>query len=86
MTGEQVLDLPWFPATDKRKDPRYRWFCNRYGKCCWELDAMDPNALRACVEGAIKELIEPVAWRRCERVNKAELRSLKTVIAKWKTP
>jgi hypothetical protein len=29
---------------------------------CWELDAMDPNDLRDCVERAIKELIEPVAW------------------------
>jgi hypothetical protein len=83
LTGEHVLDLPWFPATDKRKDPRFKWFCRRYGKRCWELDAMDPNDLRECVEEAIKELIEPKAWRRCERVNKAELYSLKTVIGKW---
>jgi hypothetical protein len=86
LTGEHVLDLPSFPVTDKSKDPRYRWFCRRYGKRCWELDAMDPNDLRDCVEKAIKKLIEPVAWKRCERVNKAELRSLKTVIAKWGSP
>jgi hypothetical protein len=86
LTGEQVLDLPSFSVTDKRKDPRYQWFRRRYGKWCWELDALDPNDLRDGVQEAIKELIEPKAWRRCERVNKAELRSLKTVIAKWKTP
>jgi hypothetical protein len=47
---------------------------------------MDPNALRDCVEKAIKKLIEPVAWKRCEIVNKAEQQSLKTIIAKWGKP
>jgi hypothetical protein len=55
----QVTDLPSFPASDKSKDPRYRWFCSNYGNRCWELDAMDPNDLRDCVEGAIFNLIEP---------------------------
>ena len=42
--------LPSFPAADKRKDPRYKWFVANYGDRCWELDAMDPNDLRDCVE------------------------------------
>jgi len=83
LTGEHVLDLPSFPAADKREDPRYRWFLGRYGKRCWELDAMDPRILRSCVEQEIKKLIEPKAWKRHERVTKAELHSLKTVIARW---
>src|SRR5262249_15751575 len=65
LTREHVNALPSFSATDKRKDPRYKWFCAKYGKRCWELDAMDPNDLRDCVEDAIIELIEPVAWKRC---------------------
>ena len=44
--------LPSFPASDKKKDPRYKWFVRNYGNRCWELDAMDPNDLRACVEQA----------------------------------
>ena len=76
-------DLPSFPATDKQKDPRYRWFRDNYGDRCWELDAMDPNDLRDCVEESIKELIEPVAWNRCEIVNRAEQESLKTILAGW---
>jgi hypothetical protein len=86
LTREQVRGLPPFPATDKRKDPRYGWFVARYGDRCWELDAMDPNDLRACVEKAIRKLIEPMAWKRCEIVNKAEQQSLKTIIAKWGKP
>jgi hypothetical protein len=80
---EHVTDLPSFPATDKRKDPRYRWFVASHGSRCWELDAMDPNDLRDCVDSAIQELIEPVAWERCVRVNQAEQESLKTILEKW---
>jgi hypothetical protein len=86
LTGEQLeqLDgLPSFPAADKKKDPRYNWFRSNYGDRCWELDAMDPNDLRDCVEQAILGLIEPVAWERCEIINKAEQESLRTILQKW---
>jgi hypothetical protein len=83
LTRSQVRGLPSFPATDKKKDPRFKWFRSNHGNWCWELDAMDPNDLRDCVEKAIKKLIEPVAWKRCEIVNRAEQESLKTVLAKW---
>jgi hypothetical protein len=86
LTREHVNGLPSFPATDKRKDPRYKWFRDNYGDLCWELDAMDPNDLRDCVEEAIRELIEPVAWKRCEIINRAEQESLKTIIANWAAP
>jgi hypothetical protein len=81
-----VSGLPSFPAADKRKDPRFKWFRSNYGARCWELDAMDPNDLRDCVEQEIKELIEPKAWRRCEAVNKAEQESLRTVLDEWGRP
>jgi hypothetical protein len=84
LTREHVRGLPSFPAADKRKDPRYRWFAANHGGDCWELDAMDPNALRNCVEEAIKDLIEPEAWERCEVVNQAERESLKNVIGAWR--
>jgi hypothetical protein len=86
LTRQHVIGLPSFPASDKSKDPRYQWFCSNYGKRCWELDAMDPNDLRDSVETAIMDLIEPVAWKRCEVVNKAEQESLKTVLGKWGAP
>jgi hypothetical protein len=83
LTRERVNGMLSFPATDKRKDPRYKWFVENYGKRCWELDAMDPNDLRACVKREIKKLIEPVAWKRCEIVNKAEQDSLRGILQKW---
>jgi hypothetical protein len=45
---------------------------------------MDPGDLRDCVEGAIRELIEPTAWQRCEVVNRAEQESLKTILKNWR--
>jgi hypothetical protein len=83
LTQEQTRGLLSFPATDKRKDPRYAWFVANHGHRFWELDAMDPNALRDCVEEAIRELIEWTAWKRCEVVNRAEQESLKTILANW---
>jgi hypothetical protein len=86
LTKEQLRDLPSFPAADKMKDTRYKWFVSNYGNTCWELDAMDPNDLRECVEKAIKDLIEPEAWERCEVQNKAEEGSLRFVMERWRNP
>jgi hypothetical protein len=86
LTRQQLRGLPSFPAADKRKDPRYSWFVRTYGSRCWELDAMDPNDLRDCVEQEIVKLIEPVAWQRCEIINKAEQDSLRSILAKWRSP
>jgi hypothetical protein len=86
LTSEQVADLPSFPAKDKKGDPRYAWFVKHFGKTCWELDALDPNNLRDIVEQAIENEIEPVAWKRCAVVEKAEKESLRTVLDRWGTP
>jgi hypothetical protein len=81
---EHLHDLPSFPASDKKKDPRHKWFVRLFGDRCWELDALDPNDLRALIEGAIQDEIEPSAWQRCAVVEKAERESLRTVLDSWK--
>ena len=92
--GSQVDGLPSFPASDKGPkknakgeekggDPRYAWFVRNYGDTCWELDAMNPNDLRDCVEQAIVELIEPIAWKRCAVINKAEQESMRSIMTAW---
>jgi hypothetical protein len=83
LTADQVRGLPSFPAADKRKDPRYRWFVRNYGNECWELDALDPNRLRAVVRERIEELIEPEAWERCKVTERAEQDSLRSVMKNW---
>ena len=84
LTRKQTDGLPPFPASDKRKDPRHKWFVRHFGDRCWELDALDPNDLRARVEEAIRAEIEPIAWERCDLVNQAEQELLQTILAKWR--
>jgi hypothetical protein len=83
LTRDQTVGLSSFPASDKRTDPRHKWFIENFGDRCWEIDALDPNILRARVEEEIKSLIEPEAWKRCEVVNRAESNSLRHVLAAW---
>jgi len=80
---EHLTGLPSFPASDKKKDPRYRWFVDNYGTHCWELDALDPNTLRDIVREAIEAEIEPEAWDRCATIERAERESLRSVLDSW---
>ncbi|HLG59357.1 MAG TPA: hypothetical protein VI485_28720 [Vicinamibacterales bacterium] len=75
--------LPSFPAETKRKDPRYGWYVNRYGKTCWELDALSPNILRQRVEDAVRERLDVDAWQRAEIVERAEVESLTNILSNW---
>ena len=86
LVRSQLAGLPSFSADDKKKDKRYEWFVRNYGKVCWELDALDPNVLRTCVEEKIQECIEPTAWQRCKVVERAERESLRTVMTSWRGP
>jgi hypothetical protein len=76
-------DLPSFLAETKRRDPRYRWFVDRYGPRCWELDALSPVVLRDRVEQAIVERIDRAAWERAAVTERAECESLATILNAW---
>lgn len=85
LTREDVADpaLPSFSVETKRSDTRYPWFVPRYGRHCWELDAPDPNILRARVEAAIREYVDWPIWERCALAEQAERRSLTDVMSAW---
>jgi hypothetical protein len=76
-------DLPSFMADTKRRDPRFRWYVDRYGSRCWELDALSPVVLRERVEQAIVERLDYDAWERAEVVERAESESLATILNAW---
>ena len=81
----QEHDLADLPPSRWRqsKDPRYRWFKERYGDECWELDALSPVLLRNRVEEAIRDRLDHEAWGRAEVTERAELESLATVLQAW---
>jgi hypothetical protein len=78
--GEELA----FNVTTKKGDPRAAWFRANFGQHCWELDAMDPNDLRARVKDEIEAHIEPKAWERCRVIDEAERASLRHVLDNWK--
>jgi hypothetical protein len=75
--------LPSFDAETKRGDTRYRWFTTRYGKTCWELDALSPVDLRKRVEGAIISLLDVPLWNHMVQVERAERDSMADVLDQW---
>ena len=75
--------LPSFATDTKQRDPRYRWYRDRYGADCWELDALSPVVLRDRVAAAIDGAIDHDAWDRAEVVERAERESLTQILATW---
>jgi hypothetical protein len=78
--------LPSFPASDKKRDPRYKWFVENHGETCWELDAMDPNDLRDTLDEAIEAEIDPEEWERSAQCEKGEQESLQAFFDRWRGP
>jgi hypothetical protein len=83
LTAEQTGSLRSFPATDKRKDPRFKWFTTNFGDRCWELDAMDPRDLRGIVENEIGALIDQDLWRQQEALQAREKESIEHQLRWW---
>lgn len=78
-------ELPYFEATTKGKDPRYKWFQQLYGDRCWEVDALPPPVLRERVEFAILELLDASAWFHAIKIEAAETESMRSVLSTWKS-
>ena len=79
----RVDSLPSFGTDTKKRDPRYRWYLDRYGHRCWELDALNPVVLRDRVSQAIDDRLDHDAWDRAEVVERAERDSLTSILATW---
>jgi hypothetical protein len=83
---DDLVDLEGlsFPVASKAQDPRFQWYVKRTKRSdAWELDAMDPNALRNRVQTEIDTYIELEAWSRVERGEQAVRQSLEAVMAGW---
>jgi len=71
LTIDQVHKYKLAPNPTKKADPRARWYIERYGDQCWELDALDPKELQHIIEEAIKRHIDAKAWnRRVEEIKR----------------
>jgi hypothetical protein len=84
LTADDVRgDLPSFDADTKRGDPRHRWFVDRYGSTCWELDALSPVILRDRLRQHIVRLLDVGRWNRMVEVEAVERESMTDVLGQW---
>ncbi len=83
--GRRGPGAPSFDADTKREDPRWRWYVERYGTPCWELDALSPVVvLRERAEAAIAARLDLTAWTRYVVAERAELASITESARAWK--
>lgn len=75
--------LPHFDVATKTGDPRHDWFVEHHGRRCWELDAMDPNDLRARVRRYIERHIDWSLWNRAIEIETAEVESMQDFHQAW---
>lgn len=78
--------LPHFATDTKSGDARARWYLDHTTadpRKCWELDAMDPNDLRARVREAIASRIDIDAWNHAIAVERTEVASMRQFYAAW---
>ena len=80
-----TVSLPSFDVETKTKDGRYDWYRTRYGRQCWELDAMPPPTLRERVEAKIRAHILMDRWEHAVAVEKAETESMAAFLQTWKS-
>jgi hypothetical protein len=79
-----TVDLPNFDADTKADDARYRWYVERFGRRCWELDAMNPNDLRDRVRIEIESYIDKDRWYRALEIEAAEVGSMTDFHRAWR--
>jgi hypothetical protein len=77
-------DLPSFSPESKLTDTRYRWFKSTWNTPCVELDAMNPNDLRAIVEREILGLIDQERWQRAREIEAVELDSIRDIMTQFR--
>jgi len=62
LTEADIQGLPSNPT--KKTDPRTESYSQKYGECCWELDALPPDVLKDRVRTSIKAYIDEVQWQK----------------------
>lgn len=57
LTGKQIKKYNPPPNPTKLTDPRAKWYMERYGNTCWEVDALNPKILNELLDENIEKLI-----------------------------
>jgi len=78
----QHYGLP--PNPFKRADPRSGPYFTKFGRHCWELDAIEPTELQRLVTQAIEKHIDFEQWTRIQTQEEQENEELETMFSSIK--
>lgn len=84
LTMEQIekFNLPENPT--KLTDTRAKDYIKKFGKKCWEVDAIDVTELRKIVRFEIESIIDMKKFNRVMKREKSEIKELETMIKQMK--
>ena len=88
VTVDDLPHLPYFATDSKSKDPRYRWYIANSPvdpAKSWEVDALDPNSLRARVQEQIETCLDLPAWEHAKNIEAVETASMRDFHAAWQS-
>ncbi len=63
ITDEQIQEFSPPPNPTKIRDPRAKWYLEKFGNKSWEVDALPPNVLHSVLREKIEELIDMDLYR-----------------------
>lgn len=84
LTMDQVDELNPPPSPVKLTDSRTNGYVDRFGTTeCWELDALDPDALDTLIQQAVTADLDMSLWRARERQEARDLVELQALADNW---
>lgn len=81
MDQVRLYDPPPNPA--KFTDARYKKYVERFGRECWELDALPPDVLVRLIQTQIEDLRDDELWNAAVEDEKDQKRLLRMCAERW---
>lgn len=80
LTMEQIKKYKLPPNPTKMTDSRSSEYVKKYGKTCWEVDALKPDVLRRIVETNIEAVINVKQYKEMVKQEASEIEELKVIL------
>jgi hypothetical protein len=74
LTMKQIEEYKLPPAPTKVKDPRAKWYIQRFGYESWEVDALGKELMRNILSKTIESLINWKIWNQVMKENEENMR------------
>lgn len=80
LTMEQIIEFGLPENPTKLTDTRAADYIKKFGRKCWEVDAIDVTELRKIVQSEIESTIDMKQFRKVLKREKEEIKELETII------